>query len=129
MDSGLLFVSSYARDARSLVRMLEEGSFNVVHARCLKDATNKLKNGKFRIVVTEANLEDGIWLDLLELTRELRIKLVVTNPWTDARFWAEVINLGADDVLAQPFQETEVRRLIVSATPRRPAVKAYTTAS
>ena len=79
--------------------------------------------------MTEANLEDGTWLDLLQLTRELRMKLVVTDPWADARFWAEVINLGGYDVLAQPFQETEVRRLIASATSRRPAVKAYTAAS
>jgi len=129
MDSGLLFVSSYARDAHSLVRMLEDDSLKIVHARCLKGARNKLENGKFQVVVTEANLEDGTWLDLLQLTRELRMKLVVTDPWANARFWTEAINLGAYDVLAQPFQETEVRRLIGSATSRRPAAKAYTAAS
>jgi DNA-binding NtrC family response regulator len=112
MDSGLLFVSPSPQDALSLAQMLDDESLNVVHARGLKDAANQLENGNFRVVVTEANLEDGTWLDVLRLTRSLHLELVVTDPWADAQFWAEVINLGAYDLLAQPFHKTEVRRLI-----------------
>ena len=112
MDSGLLFVSPYPQDARSLAQMLHDASLNVVHVRNLKDAASKLETGDFQVVVTEANFEDGTWLDLLQLTRSLGTELVVTDPWADGRFWAEAINLGAYDLLAQPFDETEVRRLI-----------------
>jgi len=120
MDSGLLFVSPSTRDALSVAQMLDDDSLNVVHAHGLKDATNKLGNGNFQVVVTEANLEDGTWLDVLRLTRSLHLELVVTDPWADAQFWAEVINLGAYDLLVQPFHKTEVRRLIASASSRQP---------
>jgi DNA-binding NtrC family response regulator len=129
MDSGLLFVSTSPQDALSLAQMLDDVSVNVVHARGFKDAANKLKNGTFQVVVTEANLEDGTWLDVLRLTRSLRLELVVTDPWAGAQFWAEVINLGAYDLLAQPFRKTEVRRLIASASSRRPDMSAYAAAS
>jgi len=125
MGSGLLFVSPYPQDAVSLAQMLEAASVDVVHVRGLKDAASKLETGNFQVVVTEANLEDGTWLDLLELTRSLGTELVVTNPWADDRFWAEAINLGAYDLLAQPFQRGEVRRLTARASSRRPDFKAY----
>lgn len=124
MDSGVLFVSPYPQDASSLAQMLREDSLPVVHAYCLKDAASKLETGKFKVVLTEAHLEDGTWLDVLQLTRPLGKELVVTHPWADARFWAEAINLGAYDLLAQPFQGTEVRRVLASASSRQSGVKA-----
>ena len=35
-----------------------------------------------------------------------------------ARFWAEALNLGAYDLLAQPFYEPEVRRILSNACSR-----------
>ena len=119
MESGLLSVSPYVEDARSLAQMLDDASLNVVHVRGLKDAANKLETGNFQVVVSEANLEDGTWFDLLQLTRSLGTELVVTDPWADGRFWAEAISLGAYDLLAQPFRDTEVRRVLASASMRR----------
>ena len=83
MDSGLLLVSPYPQDARSLAQMLDDASLNVVHVRGLKDAASKLETGNFQVVVTEVNLEDGTWLDLLQLTRSLGTELVVTDPWAE----------------------------------------------
>ena len=126
MESGLLFVSPYPQDARSLAQMLDS---HVVHVSGLKDAASKLETGTFEVVLTEANLEDGTWLDVLRLTRSLHLELVVTDPWAGAQFWAEVINLGAYDLLAQPFHKTEVRHLIASASSRQPHLKAYAAVS
>ena len=64
------------------------------------------------------------WISF-SLTRSLGMELAVRDPWADGRFWAEAINLGAYDLLAQPFHETEVRRLIASASSRQPELKAY----
>ena len=115
MDSNVLFVSPYVQDANSLAEMLDEVS-TVVHASSLKDAVSKLRAANFGVVVTEAKLDDGNWLDLLELTRRLGTELVVTDAWADTRFWAMAINLGAYDMLAQPFDGTEVRRVLASAS-------------
>src|SRR5450755_3369764 len=96
--------------------MLDERSLPIVHASCLKDASNKLETENFQVILTEADLEDGNWIDALRLARRSGAELVVTHPWADASFWAAAINLGAYDVLAQPFQRTEVRRVLASAS-------------
>jgi DNA-binding NtrC family response regulator len=124
MESGLLFVSPYQQDARSLAQMLDDIALPVVHACTLKEAASKLETGNFQVVLTEANLEDGTWLDVLRLTRSSETTLVVTHPWADARFWAEAINLGAYDLLAQPFRGAEVRRVLVSASGRKSGARA-----
>src|SRR5712692_9260523 len=105
MDSGLLFVSPYPQDDHSLAQMLDDASLMVVHVRRLKDAASKLETGNFQVVVTVAHLEDGTWLDLLQVTRSLGMEPVVTDPWADGRLWAEALNLAAYDLLAQPFHE------------------------
>ena len=115
MDSNVLFVSPYVQDANSLAEMLDEGS-TVVHASSLKDAVSRLRAANFGVVLTEAKLDDGNWLDLLELTRRLGTELVVTDAWADAQFWALAINMGAYDMLAQPFHGAEVRRVLASAS-------------
>ena len=119
MDSSVLFVSPYGQDASSLAEMLDEVSISVVHVSSLKDAVGKLRAGNFGVVLTEANLDDGNWLDLLELTRRSGTELVLTDAWADARSWATAINLGAYDMLAQPFHGTEVRRVLASASSRQ----------
>ena len=119
MDSSVLFVSPHIQDARSLAEMLDEVSIAVVHANSLKDAVSKLRAAAFGVVLTEAKLDDGNWLDLLEPTRRSGMELVVTDAWADAQFWAKAINLGAYDMLAQPFRGTEVRRVLASASSHR----------
>ena len=128
MYSGVLFVSPYLQDARSLAQMLDDVSLPVVHANSLKDAASMLEIGHFQVVLTEANLEDGTWLDVLKIARSTNTQLVVTHPWADARFWAEAINLGAYDLLAQPFFPAEVRRVLTSASSRKPPLKAHAAA-
>jgi DNA-binding NtrC family response regulator len=119
MDPVVLFVSPYLKDAQSLTQMLDEASVSVVHANSLREAAIELANRRFPVVLTEANLEDGNWQDVLRLARPAGAELVVTNPWADSRFWAEAINLGAYDMLAQPFHKTEVHRVLSSASSSR----------
>jgi FixJ family two-component response regulator len=38
--------------------------------------------------------------------------LIVTSRLADARLWAEALNLGAYDVLAKPFDATQVIRIV-----------------
>ena len=41
--------------------------------------------------------------------------LIVTSRVADACLWAEALNMGAYDVLAKPFDLTEVTRILSSA--------------
>ena len=124
MDSSVLFVSPRIQDAIFLAQMLDEISIPVVHAVSLKEAVRKLGAASFGVVLTEAKLDDGNWLDLLEQTRRSGMALVVTDAWADAQFWAMAINLGAYDMLAQPFSGPEVRRVLASASSHQISAKA-----
>jgi DNA-binding NtrC family response regulator len=57
------------------------------------------------------------WRELLDLIRELPNPpvLIVTSRLADDRLWAEALNLGAYDVLSEPFNETEVVRTVTRA--------------
>ena len=57
---------------------------------------------------------------MLDLAREApeRTEVIVTDPQADARFWAEALNVGAYDLLAQPFYEPEVRRILYNVCTR-----------
>ena len=121
MDSGILFVSPYPQDAASLSHLLKAVSISLEHASCLEEAASKLQESRFQVVLTEAELKDGTWRDVLNLARQLpeRLEVVVTRPWADAVFWAEAISVGAYDLLAQPFEGMEVRRVLRSASARQ----------
>jgi DNA-binding NtrC family response regulator len=116
MESIVLFVSPYLEDAGTLREILEQVSIAVVHAISLNEALCKIETIPFSVVLTEARLDDGSWHDLLRPARRKGSEVVVTDAFADPRFWAEAINLGAYDVLAQPYQRTEVQRVLASAS-------------
>ena len=57
-------------------------------------------------------LADGSWLQVLEW---VPCRLILVSPLADARLWAEAINLGACDLLSNPFSRTELEWSIDSA--------------
>ena len=69
------------------------------------------------VVLCHASFEGGTWRDLVDCISGLECppRLVVTSEWADDYLWAEVLNLGGYDVLAQPFSEPEVVRTLTSA--------------
>ena len=129
MHPAVLFVSPYIQDACALAQILDQVSVAVVHATSLKEAVDKTETAWFPVILTEDALEDGSWQDLLLVTRRMGSQLVVTAPFADARFWAEAINLGAYDVLAQPFHGMEVRRVLAGAASVQMGVKTSAAAS
>src|ERR1041384_2247579 len=109
MRSRILFISGRLDDSRRLSRMLHSLPLDLDHVGTVQQARAKLLQEPYDVVVTEAALPDGKWLDVLDLSRELphESKVLVTDLQADAAFWAEVLNLGAYDLLAQPFYEPE----------------------
>ncbi|MDE3168319.1 MAG: response regulator [Acidobacteriota bacterium] len=93
----------------------------LVYVETLQQARAKLRQEGYDVILTEAALPDGRWLDVLHLARENphEVEVIVTDPQADARFWAEALNLGAYDLLAQPFYEPEVRRILYNACSRQ----------
>jgi DNA-binding NtrC family response regulator len=115
-----LFVSGHPDDARGLSRMLHSLPISVDHVETLQQAHAKLQQDDYGVILTEAELPDGNWLDAIHLARQCQqeLEVIVTDPQADARFWAEALNRGAYDLLAQPFYEPEVRRILYNACSR-----------
>ena len=83
----------------------------------LKSAWNLLRTNCFPLVLCERDLRPGTWHELLELLERLPESpfLIVTSRTADERLWAEALNCGAYDVLAKPFDRTEVMRVVSMA--------------
>ena len=120
MRSRILFVSGHHADARRLAQMLRTLPVVLDHVASLRQARAKLQQEEYDVVLTEAALPDGTWVDALHLAREIprEVEVIVTDPLADSRFWAEALNLGAYDLVAQPFYEPEVRRILFNACTR-----------
>jgi DNA-binding NtrC family response regulator len=127
MRSRILFISGRLEDARRLSRMLHALPLAVEHVGNLQQARKKFPRKEYNVILTEAELPDGKWRDVLNLASDAphRVEVIVTDPQADARFWAEALNLGAYDLLAQPFYEPEVRRILSNAC-SRPSFQAAT---
>ena len=67
--------------------------------------------------MTTAHLPKWPWKRVLQDLRRMSVppQLVVTSPLADDALWAEVLNWGGYDVLAEPFERNEVERVIASA--------------
>lgn len=118
MRSRILYVSEHPEDARTLSEMLQPLPFVLLDlAESLEQARLQLQKEDYDVVLTEAALSDGNWLDVLHLVRESpkEPQVIVTDRQADARFWAEALNLGAYDLLAQPFYPAEVQRILSNA--------------
>jgi two-component system response regulator PilR (NtrC family) len=120
MRSRILFISGRPSDARRLTQMLHSLPLVLEHAQTLQQARTKLEQDDYDVILTESALADGRWLDVLHLARETpkELEVIVTDPHADAHFWAEALNMGAYDLLAQPFYEPEVRRILYNACTR-----------
>jgi DNA-binding NtrC family response regulator len=120
MRSRVLFVTGHSEDARQLSHMLESLPVAIDHAGNLRQARTQLRRQHYDVVLTEAALPDGNWLDALHLARECPacLEVIVTDPQADAQLWAEALNLGAYDLIAQPFCKPEVQRILYNACTR-----------
>jgi DNA-binding NtrC family response regulator len=90
------------------------------HARDLEEARARITDRPCAAILTATRLSDGSWLDVLNVARDLlpEVPVIVTDALADTRFWAEALNLGAYDVVVQPFSEAEVRRILGNACAR-----------
>jgi two-component system response regulator PilR (NtrC family) len=122
MKSAILFISPSADDARAVSEMLSRVEIPMRHAPDLSRARQMLAVENFGAVLTESRLPDGSWEDVVRLVERTRRRLavVVTDRFADARFWADVLEFGAYDLLPKPFSSGEVQRILANAVHEPP---------
>jgi DNA-binding response OmpR family regulator len=113
----VLAVSPFESDHTSLSHIFGHTAWEFDTARTLQQASEKLLDSVSLVsplVLCDEVLPDGTWKDMLRIIQQQPDPnyLIVTSQRADDRLWAEVLNLGAYDVLAKPFHSAEVFRTI-----------------
>jgi DNA-binding response OmpR family regulator len=109
----LLAINLNRDDRLSLERILDRDRWTVQGARSLREATTLLRRHP-SLILCEKDLPDGNWKDVFREACGLDYPppLVVVSRNADERLWAEVLNFGGYDVLIEPFEHSEVRRVM-----------------
>jgi DNA-binding NtrC family response regulator len=114
----VIAVSPFESDHVVLAHIFGHTAWKLDSARSLGEASVQLFAPRVNIVppvvICDETLYDGSWQDLLRMSQELSepANLIVTTSRADDRLWAEVLNLGAYDVLQKPFRAQEVFRTV-----------------
>jgi CheY-like chemotaxis protein len=111
---GVLSVSPTQHDHDTLASLLSREQWRIHVALSLRCASAFLRAHEVPLVICEHDLLPGSWTELLDEIRRLSIPpyLIVTSRIADDYLWAEALNMGAYDVLAKPFDVTEVTRIL-----------------
>ena len=110
----VLAISPYDEDHASLRNIFSHTKWEVFEARSYQEALDFLAKNRIGVLLCESDLPDGTWKELQEsLSDSLQPPLlIVTSRHADDGLWAEVLNLGAYDVVSKPFEREEVIRII-----------------
>lgn len=103
------------KDSRrwALRQIFTPPQWEIREASTYRQAVEILHDRRIGVTICDTDIADGNWQALLaELqTRTNPPPLIVSSRLADERLWAEVLNLGAYDVLVQPFDRAEVLRV------------------
>ena len=117
----VLFIGPCAEEHASLRQIFRDSQCELQAASTCRDGLGLLRDTHhgIRVVICDYSLPDGDWKGVLtELnTMPDRPTLIVSSRHADERLWAEVLNLGAFDLLlGSPFEPEEVLRVTQSAS-------------
>ena len=113
----VLAVSPHPGDHLALQRIFGHTSWQIEEASTAAEAARLVQLVSFPIVVCEARLADGTWMDVLRPVRGLPhpAYVVVASHDVDAALWSDVLEAGAYDILRKPFAASDVFRTIGAA--------------
>jgi DNA-binding NtrC family response regulator len=116
-SSTVLTVNLCHEDCVSLARILVGSNWVLTGVPSCQEALTFSRIEPVSVVVCGPHMPDGSWNTLLHGLRELPDPpmVIVVSRFADECLWAEVLNLGGYDVLATPFDRSEVLRVLYLA--------------
>ncbi len=112
-----LLVGAYEKDRLLIHEIFRKPGWRLFEAQDRKRAMYCLERNPVQVVIAEADVPKWNWHHVLNDLRQMAQppQLIVTSRHADDYLWAEALNIGAYDVLPQPFQRDEVERVVTSA--------------
>src|SRR5579885_606038 len=105
-----------------LLPILRDQGFDIHLALGFQDAVRVLTvSPGFDLLLVDAELPDGSWRNLLAFIQNsgLACEMIVCSRLGDHALWAEAIQTGAYDLIAEPFEQQEVSRIANNAIASR----------
>jgi len=96
-----------------LLTILERNGMETIAAGDFRDGQLKLQEQSYDLLFVDAELPGGPWHGLLPavVASGKNCEVIVCSRCGDERLWAEVLQCGAYDLIAEPFEEEEVTRI------------------
>ncbi len=117
-DDVLVLLVMEPEENRSLLEILRSDCFQVLTAGSCGEARQILETrSPVEVIIAGASYRDGNWCDLLRclVDQGHRASLVVAVGQADERLWSEVLWRGAYDLLVEPYESSEVCRVVEAA--------------
>ena len=114
----VLVVMSPAKRQSPLLSELDLMQAAVKVSENFREARKQLESDpNIDVVITDLTLADGNWSDLLRflVNRGLRAGVVVNTGCANEACWSEVLWRGGYDLLIEPYERSEVRRVVEGA--------------
>jgi DNA-binding response OmpR family regulator len=112
-----LLVGEYENDRFLVHEVFTKLGWRLFEASDRRRAMQCLERNPVQVVIAKTDVPNWSWRRVLsDLRRQAKPpQLIVTSRTADESLWAEVLNVGGYDVMAQPFEHYEVERVIASA--------------
>lgn len=113
----VLLIGPLVEDHVSLQHILGRSNWLFRKVSTCREALAHVRQYDTAVVICERDLPDGDWRLMMSKFESLPLRpnLIVTSRLADDLLWAEVLNLGGYDVLAQPIDSAEVCRVVFLA--------------
>jgi DNA-binding NtrC family response regulator len=114
----ILLVLPQDERRNTLLRHLESLKLTAAAVSTFREVRERLKDDpRVDVVITGVSLRDGNWCDVLGcvVSCGVEARVVVSSPVADERLWSEVLWRGVYDVLVEPYDPLEVRRILDGA--------------
>ncbi len=113
-----LLVGEFASERLLVHEIFRKCGWRLFEAPDRRRALLAVARNPVQVVITECDGPRWNWRSVLSDLQRLDLppQLVVTSRMADESLWAEALNIGAYDVLAQPLDPEEVERVVAAAS-------------
>lgn len=112
-----LLIHGHPEPFESLKRNLKDLSVDTYSVENCKDADDLIYRCKPHLVFAENCMADGSWLSILKRAEAENVptSIIVVAAYPDMRLYVAVMEKGAFDYVAPPFEHESLERVIHSA--------------
>ena len=112
-----------------LLENLKKLNLDVLTVANCREARDLLATGPpVEVIITDVTLRDGNWCDIFKYLADYDVQasVVVSSALADENLWSEILWRGAYDLLVEPYEDRELRRVVEGALRAAKARRAAT---